>query len=341
LFLFHVYFKLKNFLKNAEIILSKENSKMLAVSVKGGQKAIEVDRPVGQIVEDCIIKVNRVGICGTDLALFDGYADFDGIVGHEFSGTVVECDQYTWLRRRVTASINMPATIKGDVNWKTAKHDPNRRAIGIRGINGAMAEYICLPEGVLVALPDNVSDAEAAMAEPLAAAMDAVDKLPISDEPILLIGDGKLAQLIARVLIYRDKKVHVIGKSSKKLDLLTAIGAEVKNQVPSNIKYDRIIEATGVPEGLSSALENIRPTGTIVLKSTFNQRVDIEISRLVVNEIKLIGSRCGNVSAAVKLLSDSAIEVNDLISDTFELKDADKAFKRAREDDSLKVQLVC
>jgi len=316
-----------------------ETHTMLAITAANGPDPVTVPKPERTREDEVLIRVHRVGICATDRELQRGYSDWQGIIGHEFAGEVVESDLYSWIRRRVTAHINVPAARKGHIPYTEAKHDPGRRAIGIRGLDGAMAEYIVLPENVLVALPDNVSDASAAMAEPLAAALDGVSSLPATDDPVLLIGDGRLAQLTARILRFlRQRTVHAIGRSDRKLGFLRAIGVEIVAGQPKG-EYAAIIEASGSPSGLHTALNAAKPQATIVMKSTYNEKVNLDPSRIAVDELRLVGSRCGDVEAAVKLLATGTIEVEDLIDEVYPLRDAKRAFEHAFQPDALKIQL--
>jgi len=321
--------------------MSKPNSpeRMWAVTVDGGPCAVQVEKPRSPEPGEVLIHIDRVGICGTDLEMFEGYTDFRGIIGHEFAGTVVEADLYSWIRRRVTASINLPPNLRGMVDWRAAKHHPERSALGIRGHDGAMAEYLLIPEGLLVALPDTVSNAAGAMAEPLAAALDALDRLPPGDDPILLVGDGRLAQLIGRAYLSRGGAVEVSGRNKAKLMLLADRGASVLQGPPKEKQYRRVIEASGSPEGFASALAACAPEGTIVAKSTFSGTAEIDLARIVVDEITVTGSRCGDLTAAVDEIASGRIEVEDLVTDVFPLQEAEAAFTRAREADAIKVQL--
>jgi 2-desacetyl-2-hydroxyethyl bacteriochlorophyllide A dehydrogenase len=321
---------------------------MLAVTAASGgpgnlvtrvsPEPVTVPKPSRTREDEVLIRILRVGICATDRELLRGYSGWQGIIGHEFAGEVVYSDLYSWIRRRVTAHINIPPGRKGHFPYTEAKHDPDRRAIGIRGMDGAMAEYIVLPESVLVALPDNVSDPSAAMAEPLAAAMDGVSRLPGIDEPVLLIGDGRLAQLTARVLRRDSRAVHAIGRSDRKLGVLRDAGVEIVINEPER-EYAAIVETSGSPAGLLTALNAAKPEATVVMKSTYSEMVDIDPSRIAVDELRLLGSRCGDVEAAVKLLADGTIEVEDLIDEVYPLRDAKRAFEHAFQPDTLKIQL--
>ncbi len=310
---------------------------MLAITAANDPEPVTVPKPSRTREDEVLIRVHRVGICATDGELLRGYSDWQGIIGHEFAGEVVESDLYSWIRRRVTAHINIVPGHKGHIPYTDAKHHPDRQAIGIRGREGAMAEFIVLPEQLLVALPDNVSDAAGAMAEPLAAAMDGVSRLPVTDDPVLLIGDGRLAQLTARVLRMEGRTVHAIGRSDRKLGMLRDAGVEIITNEPGR-EYAAIIECSGSPSGLQTAIDAAKPEATIVLKSTYTETVELNPSRIAVDELKLVGSRCGDVEAAVKLLAEGAIEVEDLIDEVYPLRDAKAAFEHAFQPDTLKIQ---
>lgn len=313
---------------------------MLAVTVEGGPRAVEVALPPPPAPGEVLVRVDRVGLCGTDLELFEGYGGHRGVIGHEFAGTVVDADLYAWMRRRVTAHINIPPAPRGQVDWRAAKHDPERSALGIRGRNGVMAEFALLPEGVLVVLPDSVSDAAGAMAEPLAAAMDAVERAGDAEGPVLLAGDGRLAQLAARVLRFQGREVHAFGHHDARLKMLEQAGVKVLDGPPRSGGYRRVIEATGSGDGAREALAATAPEGTLVVQSTFGGPVELELARIVVDEIRLVGSRCGDVAAAVDLLAEGAVQVEDLVTDVFPLREAQRAFQRMREPDAIKVQLT-
>jgi 2-desacetyl-2-hydroxyethyl bacteriochlorophyllide A dehydrogenase len=312
---------------------------MLAVTTKYGPEPTTVPKPERTRPDDVLVRVHRVGICATDAQMLRGYTDWQGVIGHEFSGEVVESDLYSWIRRRVTAHINIPVGRKGHVPFTVAKHDPNRHAIGIRGMDGAMAEYIVLPESVLVALPDDVGDAAGAMAEPLAAAMDGVSRLPATDDPVLIVGDGRLAQLTARVLHFlHNRTVHVTGMNDRKLGKMRDIGAEILTDVPVRM-YAAIVECSGHPSGLLTAVNAAKPEATIVMKSTYTEAVELNPSRIAVDELRLMGSRCGDVEEAVACLQDGSIDVEDLIDKVYPLRDAKRAFDHVLQPDALKIQL--
>lgn len=320
---------------------------MLAVTAGSGPQAVEVPVPECQQGE-VTIRVERVGICSTDLAMFKNYADFRDIIGHEFAGTVVGYKsspefphQPDLTGKRVTASINIPGQSYDKFDWQVAKHDPSREAIGIRDRDGAMAEYISLPSYLIHILPENVSFEEGAMAEPLAAAIHAVDSLQHDENTVLLIGDGRLAQLIAKVLVYRKIKTVAIGKVQSKLGILESAGIEVYDN-PSNLagrKFQGIIEASGSESGVNTAINLAKPGAKVILKSTLPGRQSLDLSDAVVNELQLIGSRCGNITDALEMISSGKIKVSDLISKVYPLAKAEEAFNYAVLPDTIKVQL--
>lgn len=317
-----------------------QSDSMWAVTAKDGPAPSRIARPARKSPEDVLVRVRRVGICGTDREVLDGYGDFQGVLGHEFVGEVVEADLYAWLRRRVTAHINIPPDVKGTVDWRRAKHAAGRSALGIRGRDGVMADYAVLPEGVLVAVPDSVTDVEAALAEPLAAAMDAVARLPMGSDPILLVGDGRLAQLAARLLRGYRRDVHAVGHHDRKLARLREIGVRTLDGAPEPRTYHGVLEMSGSPEGFATALAATAPEGTVVLKSTHRETVTLDPSRVVVDEIKLIGSRCGDIDRAVALLAEDAFVVEDLVDAVYPLRESEAAFARAFDGETIKVQLT-
>ena len=312
---------------------------MLAVRVADEPEAVEVTIPKRQ-PGTALVRIERAGICGTDISLFKGYSTFRGTVGHEFAGVVEDAETKEWMGKRVTSSINIPPD-GSTYDWKQAKHVPNRRALGIRGYDGVMAEYAVIPEYLLHELPENLSFAQGAMAEPLAAAIHAVDSLPEDEGEVLLLGDGRLAQLAAKVMIKRNIPFAVIGRCAPKMELLRDQGGRIIRplDVALHEKFHRIIEATGSKDGIMTAMHMIAPSGTIVMKSTIQTQVTFDLSNLIVNEIKLIGSRCGSIKEALSLLADGSIAVDDLITYVFPLQQADKAFKATRLSDAIKIQI--
>jgi threonine dehydrogenase-like Zn-dependent dehydrogenase len=291
---------------------------------------------------EALIRSLVVGICNTDIEIVRGYFGFQGILGHEFVGVVEKCpDAPQWEGKRVVGEINAwcgecPACHRGDES-----HCPNRTTLGIFGRDGAMADYFLLPHRVLYEVPNSVSDEEAVFTEPLAAACEIPDQVSIRPQDrVVVVGDGKLGLLCAQVLHLTGCELVVVGKHLEKLDLLRNRGIKtclLGDSLPGGV--DIVVEATGNEDGFQLARQMVRPRGTIVLKSTYHGTPQIDLSMIVVDEIRLIGSRCGPFGAALRLLSSKQVDVTSLISDRFPFDEALTAFQKARENGVLKVLL--
>ena len=280
------------------------------------------------------------GICNTDLEILRGYMAFSGIPGHEFVGTVEKCSASEWEGRRVVGEINCGCGQCEYCRRGLARHCPNRTVLGILGRDGAHAEFTVLPLENLHPVPDSVSSREAVFVEPLAAALEIAEQLHLPPgQNICVLGDGKLGQLIARVLRLYSPKLTVVGKHAEKLRLLEKFGvntlpASEANDLP---EQDVVVEATGRPEGLALATRLIKPRGTLVLKSTYHGELSFNPAPWVIDEVTVLGSRCGPFAPALRLLEQGLVEVEDLISAEFPREDALQAFQVAREPESLKV----
>jgi threonine dehydrogenase-like Zn-dependent dehydrogenase len=289
-----------------------------------------------------LIRLLVGGICNTDLELLRGYYGFSGIPGHEFVGEVVEADDAQWNGRRVVGEINLGC---GKCDWclrGLRRHCPSRKVLGIVRHPGAFREFLTLPEINLHAVPPSVSNEQAVFTEPLAAACEILDQVDIPQgSTVAVLGDGKLGLLIAQVLHARGLKVHQYGRHRDKLRIAAGQGVQVevvRGKLPAAV-YDWIVEATGSRSGLQQAVQMARPRGTIVMKSTVHGTVPIDTAPIIVNEVTLVGSRCGRFLPAMELLESGKINVVDMLSDTFPLPDAPKAFRRAAQKGVLKVLL--
>jgi threonine dehydrogenase-like Zn-dependent dehydrogenase len=306
-----------------------------------------------------LVRVRLAGICNTDVELLHGYYNFHGVPGHEFVGTVEEVrgvsdkEKRNWLGRRVCGEINISCEALGrrpvcnfcQRGLKT--HCTRRTVLGIINHAGAYAEYLTLPLENLHALPEGISDEQAVFVEPLAAAceiLEQIDVTKISEAAVL--GDGKLAQLIARVLRTAIPRVVMFGKHEKKLALARCVGIATKKVRGDASDLKRLqkqfllaVEATGSPSGLALALHMTEPRGTLVLKSTFHGTAPVESSPIVVKEITVVGSRCGPFDKAIALLRSGKIDPKPLIASTFPLRDAPAAIRFAQESSVLKVLL--
>jgi alcohol dehydrogenase len=289
-----------------------------------------------------LIRLLCGGICGTDLELRRGYYGFSGTPGHEFVGEVVECDAPDLVGKRVVGEINLSC---GDCDFcrrGLGRHCAGRKVLGIVKHPGAFRELLTLPERNLHIVPDDLRTEHAVFTEPVAAACEILDQVRIpKGDPVAVLGDGRLGLLISQVLAARGLKVRQYGRHRGKLSIAGRAGVEtevVKAKMPV-AAYDWVIEATGSAEGLESATRMTRPRGTLILKSTLHGLVPIDTAKIVVNEITVVGSRCGRFEPAIALLRSGRIHVGEMISDRFRLGDAAPAFARAAEPGVLKVLL--
>jgi threonine dehydrogenase-like Zn-dependent dehydrogenase len=315
---------------------------MKAVLRKRGIICVEqVPKPVPAEGE-VLIKVLKAGICNTDLELIQGYMDFEGILGHEFVGLVDRCSDETWMEKRVVGEINIPCRKCETCLTIDPKHCPSRKVLGIYRKDGVFAEYVTLPLANLHVVPSMVSDKEAVFVEPLAAALQILDQVVIDDnKEVLVLGDGKLGLLAALVL--RTKTPHVLcaGHHPKKLAILKRRKIQISLETGEiGSGFDVVVEATGGPQGMKEALGRVKPKGTIIAKSTFYGNSDLNLSSLVVNEIQLIGSRCGPFQKAVDLLQTEDFGLEEMVDADFPLEKAQEALAKAGAPEVLKVLLT-
>jgi alcohol dehydrogenase len=282
------------------------------------------------------------GICNTDLELLRGYYGFSGVPGHEFVGEVVAADDSSLPGRRVVGEINLAC---GKCDWCSkglGRHCPKRSVLGIVRHDGAFREVLTLPESNLHIVPDSIPTEAAVFVEPLAAACEILDQATIPDgAEVAVLGDGKLGLLVAQVLTAASKKVHLYGRHKTKLRIAERAGAEtiVAGKTVPVSAYDWVVEATGSQRGLEQAVRMARPRGTVFLKSTVHGQVRIDTAPIVVNEITLIGSRCGRFEPALELLKSERLNVLEMISERMKLADARRGFEVAGRRGVLKVLL--
>jgi threonine dehydrogenase-like Zn-dependent dehydrogenase len=315
---------------------------MLAVRLEKGRvtviKARRPQRPCGF----ALIRLLSAGICSTDLELQRGYYGFSGTPGHEFAGEVVEADNTRLLGRRVVGEINLSCRRCEWCKRGLGRHCPNRSVLGIVKYPGAFREFLTLPEANLHILPESISDEEAVFIEPLAAACELLDQSSIpKGSDVAVLGDGKLGLLAAQAFCARGLRVHLFGRHPEKLRIAEDAGIEIeltKNKLPV-AAYDWIVEATGTTDGLRHAIQMARPRGSVFMKSTVHGAVRIDIAPVIVNEITLIGSRCGRFEPAIDLMRTRKINVRSMISDRLPLSEASRAFRIAAKRGVLKVLL--
>lgn len=289
---------------------------------------------------EALVRVVRAGICNTDLELLRGYYPYTGILGHEFVG-VVEQGPKQLVGQRVVGEINAVCGECPFCRSGQPTHCENRTVLGIVNRNGAFAEYLTLPYANLHPVPDTVPTDVATFTEPVAAALEIQQQVSVRpDDRVLVVGDGKLGQLVGQTLALTGCDLLVVGRHRNKLDRLAARG--IKTGLADAVTeraFDVSVECTGNPEGFAIARRALRPRGTLVLKSTYADRLTFDVSSLVVDEITLIGSRCGPFPQALQLLSQEKLDVNYLIQTRYPLDEAIAAFNRAQERGVLKVLL--
>lgn len=293
------------------------------------------DMPIPELAADeALIALRLAGICATDLELVKGYAGFSGILGHEFVGTVIAVadDKHRdWLNRRVVGSINIGCNACEVCQRDGPEHCLNRKVLGIRGKDGVFADYFSLSIANLYTVPDAVTDQAAVFTEPLAAALRVVKQiaaLPITD--IAVVGPGRLGLLIAKVLSLAGYQITVLGRSAASLALPKQwqLATGLTNEIPDN-SFDCVVDASGQTSGFTQALRIVKPRGTLVLKSTFAADAALDLSKVVVYEINIIGSRCGPFADALALLAENKLPVETMIDGQYPLSDGLAAFNHA------------
>lgn len=315
---------------------------MLALRVNNHRLAIrDVDKP--QVADEPLVRVVVSGICNTDLEIARGYAGFSGTIGHEFVGVVEECGDGRLVGRRVVGEINAGCGECALCKGGDSRHCPSRTVLGIHGRDGAHAEFLQLPAINLLCVPENIPDEQAVFTEPLAAACGILERVKLTrSDKVAVIGDGKLGLLCAQVVALTGAPVLLIGKHSVKLRIAERRGIETatpKAAAKRQRQFDVVVEASGAASGFDLALELLRPQGQLVLKSTFHGKTELDSARIVVDEISIVGSRCGRFAPALDLLQRAAIDVDSLISEEYPLGRGVHAMRRAGTRGVLKVLL--
>ncbi len=316
---------------------------MIAVHLSAGrvsvQKVAKPRRPDGFAV----IRLLMGGICNTDLELQRGYYGFEGIPGHEFVGEVTEADDDALIGKRVVGEINLACTRCAWCARGLGRHCPKRTVLGIVKHPGAFREFLTLPERNLHIVPARIATRHAVFLEPLGAACEILEQVKITKgAAVAVLGDGKLGLLIAQVLQVVGANVHQFGRHKEKLRIAAKVGVAVElvtKKMPV-AAYDWVVDATGSAEGLRTAVSMARPRGTVIMKSTVHGEVRIDTAPIIVNEITLVGSRCGRFAPAIQLLGSGRIHVEDMISESYTLAEAPQAFARAAQRGVLKVLLT-
>lgn len=312
---------------------------MISVHIEDGAVSLRRAAVPKPKAGSALIRLRTGGICNTDIELLRGYYGFRGRPGHEFVGEVVGPASSAWLGKRVVGEINLPC---GACIWCTrglGRHCLARTVLGIVRHPGAFAEFLTLPESNLHEVPRQVSDEHAVFTEPIAAACEILDQTRIAKgSEVAVLGDGKLGLLVAQVLACHGAHVHLYGHHREKLRIAARAGCETKtsDRLPQS-RFDFTVEATGTADGLSSAISMTRPRGTVIMKTTVHEPVLLNTAQAVVNEITLVGSRCGRFEPALRLLSSKRLLLDEMITAEYALEQAPEAFAKAQEIGALKV----
>lgn len=319
---------------------------MLAI-VYDGQATLREDSPAPvPTAGEVLVAVSMAGVCRTDLEVLKGYMNFRGVMGHEFVGTVVEGPP-RWKNKRVVAEINCVCGRCDMCRRGLSNHCRNRTVLGIDRHDGAFAEYVAVPEANLHEIPDALSDLEAVFVEPLAAAFQVARQVEIGrSDTVVVLGDGRLGQLVARVLRNRPGSLLLVGKHPAKLEAAEkqGISGRLLSDFAPDGRADIVVDATGTAAGFQLAMQAVRPRGTIVLKSTFAAGEAFNMAPIVINEIIVIGSRCGPFADAIEamLVKDDptgGVDVSALVSKRFGLREGLAAFSAAQDPETIKVIL--
>ncbi|MEE3329820.1 MAG: alcohol dehydrogenase catalytic domain-containing protein [Myxococcota bacterium] len=297
--------------------------------------------------ETAIVRTTFAGVCNTDLEVAKGYMGFRGTLGHELVGEVVDGPE-AWLGRRVVSEINFACGRCDTCAAGLGRHCPTRRVMGILEADGAFAEFVEVPVANLHSVPDNVSDTAAAFTEPLAAAFEILEQVDLeAGQHAVVLGDGKLGLLVAQVLATTGAKVLAVGRHPEKLGILEARDIETRlasDFDPSSSQQplaDLVVDATGSSDSLTQAIAATRPRGTLALKTTVAEDHQVDLGPIVVNEIQLLGSRCGLFEPALEALNSHTVDTSQLIEATLPLSQAQKALERASRRGALKVLIEC
>lgn len=314
---------------------------MKALYFDGTTLTMDANHPAPKPGE-ALVRVRLAGICGTDLEMIRGYMSYAGILGHEFVGVVESSGNPQLVGKRVVGEINAGCGRCNYCRTGIERHCPERTVLGIYKRDGAFAEYLSLPEKNLHVIPDSVSDEQAVFVEPLAAAFEIDEQLRLApNQKVAVVGDGRLAQLIARVLNLRHPGLVCFGRHQNKLDMLKKLGIKTSTKIENADEhaFDVVVEATGREGGFSDTMRLVRPRGTVVLKSTIASKNKTDFAPAIINEITIVGSRCGPFRPAINALASGLVSVDDLVSAVYPISEYKKAFEEAAKPGNLKILL--
>jgi threonine dehydrogenase-like Zn-dependent dehydrogenase len=311
--------------------------------VLDGEVRLDAAYPMPQHSQgDALVRVSLAGICNTDLELIKGYRSFKGILGHEFVGLVEQCSDPDLIGARVVGEINAQCGRCPICKAGMPTHCPNRTVLGITSRDGAFADYLILPQLLLHRVPDSVPDQAAVFTEPLAAALEIPEQLQVQPtQRVVVVGDGKLGLLVAQVLRLTGCDLMLVGRRERKLQI--AANAGIRTHLAATAletaSADIVVECTGNPEGFALARNLVRPRGTLVLKSTYHGDSRVDFSSIVVDELTLVGSRCGPFAPALQLLAMGMVDVESLVDAVYPISSGVAAVEHAATPGTLKVLL--
>jgi threonine dehydrogenase-like Zn-dependent dehydrogenase len=319
---------------------------MIALVLDASGARVDKDHPAPERRPgEALVRVRVSGVCDTDLQLARGYMGFSGVPGHELVGEVVSADDPAWRGKRVVADINAGCGACADCTtgrWR-GHHCAHRTVLGIVGRSGAFAELVTVPERCLVAVPDALTDDRAVFAEPLAAALHVLDDVDVDASGrirAVVLGDGKLGQLVVRALASAGIATTLLGRHAHKLALARAASAGIETALepkPALAGADLVVEATGSESGIAQALALVKPRGTVVLKTTVAAKTTVDLAPIVIHELRVVGSRCGDMHRAVDVLTRGAVDPLPLVEARYPLGRADEALGHAGRRGALKV----
>lgn len=320
--------------------------KMRGLWLEDQRLSLREDLPIPQpLADEALLRLRLAGICGTDLEMVRGYYPFTGILGHEFVADVVATgspeNAVDWVGQRVVGEINLVCGECEQCLHGRSTHCERRTTLGIFDRNGVFAEYVTLPIRNLHRVPDMVPDEAAVFVEPLAAALEILQQIQVHPEDrVLLVGAGRLGQLVAPVLMRTGCKLRVVARHARQIELLhqQLIDTTSGEEVPDH-SMDIVVEATGSPDGFDLARRVVRPRGIVVLKSTYHGRIQVDFSELVVQEITLVGSRCGPFEPALRILANGSVDPRAIVAKRFTLSQGAEALTAAGKPGTLKVLL--
>jgi threonine dehydrogenase-like Zn-dependent dehydrogenase len=320
----------------------KEESEMLGLWLENQTLSLREDLPIPDRPGEALIRVRLSGICSTDLELVRGYYPFSGIPGHEFVGEVIKAPDINWIGKRVVGEINTACGLCEQCRKGRSTHCENRSVLGILNRDGAHAEMLTLPLAILHRVPDNVPDEAAVFTEPLAAALEIQQQVHIQPaDRLLLVGAGRLGQLIAQTLVLTGCDLSVVARHPHQKRLLEErhIRLIAEDDTPER-RFDVVVEATGSAPGFEMARKAVRPGGTLVLKSTYKGEITVNFASIVVDEIKIVGSRCGPFAPAIRMMENHQVDPTGMIAGRYHLRQALEAFEQAEKPGVLKVLLT-